>query len=298
VYKSYQSLWKHIKKYHPIEKTEMSNDVNIIVNTNYSCNYCNKILSCRQSKWVHEKTCKQKWQTVNNQNKYNIEQQIINNDNRKIINLNLTINGVGNESIKDISIEDVKKMLLNISSRRSILNYVQATYFNKELPENHSFCCTNLKSKYIRIIKPETNKEEIDYKLSFYSDLTHKVIDRIDELHKEYINEQFIKDNKESINDLLINNSSFKEKVTNDKLIKWLFSEYEKIAYNNKDLVKATWNGEHNNYPIIRKINKLINEINSTKLFNYTFDKNDTVIKNLIFKITRTYSQHPQFQPI
>jgi hypothetical protein len=287
-YKTYQTLWVHNKIKHPIFINDSNHERNHERNHKYKCSKCDKYFIHRQNRWRHEQTCNKIIQPINNKqiiNNINNQQIInnhgtINNDNRKIINLKLIIKGVGTENIKDIPIKDVQKILLNISSGRSILDYVKAAYFNKELPENHSFCCTNIKSKYLKTINPETNKPILDYKLSFYDNLTHKVIDRIDELHKEYINEKFIKNNKDSINDLLNNNSSFKEKVTNDKLVKWLFGEYEKLAYNNKDLIRATWNGYNNNYPIIRKINKLINEIKTINIVNNNILKKNNLIIN------------------
>ena len=68
-YKSYQSLWNHNKKFHTNKNNKdikiISNDIKIISKNNIKlleneCQYCNKKLSDRHSKWRHEKTCKRK----------------------------------------------------------------------------------------------------------------------------------------------------------------------------------------------------------------------------------------------
>jgi hypothetical protein len=74
-YSSYQSLWIHNKKFHNNNvnigningNNTVNNGNNIVNNVNnermsenkYICNVCKKIFSCRQSKYVHQKTiCK------------------------------------------------------------------------------------------------------------------------------------------------------------------------------------------------------------------------------------------------
>jgi superfamily II helicase len=69
-YKSYKSLWNHNKKFHI---TNVDNKC-LLVNKNTSlvnpgkhtaenlliCYYCNKTFNKRQSRWRHEKICKNK----------------------------------------------------------------------------------------------------------------------------------------------------------------------------------------------------------------------------------------------
>ncbi len=54
-YATYSSLWTHNKKFHIVPVLEE--------NKKRSCCYCYKLLSCKQSKWYHEKKCKEKINT-------------------------------------------------------------------------------------------------------------------------------------------------------------------------------------------------------------------------------------------
>ncbi len=76
-YKSYMGYWVHNKKKHnkntPDEQAVENNlniktddDVNDVKKKIYACRNCNKVLSCKQSRWKHEQTCK----VVKTQNKY------------------------------------------------------------------------------------------------------------------------------------------------------------------------------------------------------------------------------------
>jgi len=79
-YTSYQSLWNHANKYHIIEKRLLSSNlVNnkhlisiklaqnqatkkcaVIADNKLTCKYCNKFFKHLQSRWRHEKLCKEK----------------------------------------------------------------------------------------------------------------------------------------------------------------------------------------------------------------------------------------------
>jgi cell division protein FtsB len=77
IYKSYQSLWNHNKKFH--NKNVVVCGVNevvcgeneVVLNTTknkYVCNNCNKIFNDRSNKYKHEKICKNKNNEINNEN--------------------------------------------------------------------------------------------------------------------------------------------------------------------------------------------------------------------------------------
>jgi predicted GIY-YIG superfamily endonuclease len=58
IYSGYQSLWIHNNKYH-----KYINDIlksQIPQKSKLCCKYCNKLLSCKQAKYQHHKTCKKK----------------------------------------------------------------------------------------------------------------------------------------------------------------------------------------------------------------------------------------------
>ena len=75
-YASYQSLWIHNKKFHPInnksiDKSDKLHDKSIDKpkHKNYKCNKCNKNFIHYQSRWKHEKKCKINKDDKNNETK-------------------------------------------------------------------------------------------------------------------------------------------------------------------------------------------------------------------------------------
>ena len=80
-YASYKSLWNHNKTFHNNDVTVCNNNVtdcnNIVTDCNnsvtdlnkkYNCKFCDKLFKCRQNKYSHEKTCKNKNTLITNQN--------------------------------------------------------------------------------------------------------------------------------------------------------------------------------------------------------------------------------------
>lgn len=57
-YKSYQSRWIHIRKYHITNDSENTEETENIQKKNYNCRYCNKNYINPKSRWSHEQKCK------------------------------------------------------------------------------------------------------------------------------------------------------------------------------------------------------------------------------------------------
>ena len=99
-YSSYKSLWNHNKKFHNnnnlndnkiqindnIYDNKMTTLLNKIDDNNLKCKYCNKLFSHRNSRWFHEKTCKQKEEiiTINKTEFNNIKKQLEDNNKLKL----------------------------------------------------------------------------------------------------------------------------------------------------------------------------------------------------------------------
>ena len=215
VYTTYQSRWSHIKNKHSIVNDECNHKRNHKRNHKYKCSKCDKKFIHRQHRWRHEQTCNQQLQTVtNNQiihNYYNC------NIDRKSVNI--YINGVGYENLKDIPYDDVKKILLNGEGGQSILDYIKSVYFNKTLPENHSFCTTNIKSSFLSVLNNDTKLPELCQKKYYFDELIKKVNDRIIELYKKYVAHDFVVENKNNIKDMMNSNKNFVDKFYGDKLL-------------------------------------------------------------------------------
>ena len=124
LYKSYQSRWNHIKKYHndtcvPTVFQECSNGVpksvpNVIQNEKsekvYKCDKCNKLYANRHSKWKHQKSCKQ--------------ELVTNQTNEK---LDLILNVLKTMKIHPKKLEKMNKDLMNINNG-TIINTINNNY--------------------------------------------------------------------------------------------------------------------------------------------------------------------------
>ena len=200
-YASYQSLWIHNKKFHNNmvnEKKQIVNDIkyleNNLVNENINknkCKYCNKLLSCKQSKSQHHKICKQKNTIVdsNIDKKFEefkntileilqkdakihpktlqkINKQLINNgtiNNGTINNINNTFVKFGNEQLSSLLTHNDMLKIIN-KNCLCIEESIKSVHFNKKLPEYNNIFITNMKdtiayifdgSKFILTTKDE-----------------------------------------------------------------------------------------------------------------------------------------------
>jgi hypothetical protein len=183
-YKTYQTLWKHNKKFHSknVIKNDDISSIDVInmssenTTCNQICKFCNKNFASRQSKWIHQKTCKHKNNIIeenkilkesldemkkqlltimNNNCKIHpktltkINKQLINNTNS-----NNTINGninnyftvaLGKENLTEVL---SKKEKINILNNRSLVleNIIEYVHFNDAYPQFKNILITNLRS--------------------------------------------------------------------------------------------------------------------------------------------------------
>jgi hypothetical protein len=141
-YKSYQSLWKHNKKFHnshnPHSTQINSNNSSKITQTKkkiYNCSFCNKILSRIDNLKRHEKSCK-------DTNKQNIEIQLqLSQKENEILKLKLKIeksNKMHPKSFKKLNNMLINNALMNsnnINSNNSVNNYNILSLGNENIPE-------------------------------------------------------------------------------------------------------------------------------------------------------------------
>lgn len=260
-YASKQSLCNHSQKFH---KNNTCNNPSIN-GKKIICKYCHKNFSFNQNRWRHEKICKKNINIINNNVINNDNRHITNNitnDNRQIINNNIKfiINKNGTENLEDLTKEEIKQILLK--NGEGITKFIELLNFNKELPQNHTFCTTNLKSKYLDVYNIDTNTVEKDRKKYFFDHLLKNAVDGIQKLIDLHKKENFIVENNNLITDMLKSSIEFSSKFLNDKILKELFNKIELISYNKKKIVKDTWDGKTNaNNFFIRRIKKLINKI-------------------------------------
>jgi hypothetical protein len=161
-YSSYQSLWIHNKKFHKDNNSKQSDTcinntcikdecIKVITNNkNYNCRLCNKIYNNKQSRWSHEKICKdrtniikenEKLKKENNELKYNhvvSTNNIINNNDNQINNqlIDLIIDKTKiieglKTKINDNSVDEVTIELSNLTLNNiNIVSRIKDTYIN------------------------------------------------------------------------------------------------------------------------------------------------------------------------
>jgi hypothetical protein len=79
-YKSYQSRWNHINKYHNTNVTKIvTNVTENVTNSNinlYNCKKCDEKFNNRQTKWRHEKICKNNSKSTKDEKIEKLEKEI------------------------------------------------------------------------------------------------------------------------------------------------------------------------------------------------------------------------------
>ena len=260
-YSSYQSLWIDNKKFHKCDSKE-SKDINKeskdvgkgptnlnVEYKTYMCKYCNKKYKHKQTRWTHEKKCLLKNinmtnNTTNNANiniNNNITATNYNNTTNNITNNKIIINNIGNENILDLS----KKAVMNLFNQEfiSITAVIQLIYFNEDHPENHYFCTTNLDSYYSSVYNTKKQTIDKDRKKYLFDKILDNSIEKLELLYSHY-KQKFTFDKRRIIEDNIKNINDIKIAFFNNKLKKELFRQINLLSYNNKDLVKSTWDGK------------------------------------------------------
>ncbi len=244
-YTTYMGLWYHNKKIHITPKLEEQKK--------NSCKYCNKLLSCKQSKWRHEQKCKEKQNIPidekfkqledkikvleskpSNTNNTNTTNNMTNSNNTINNTIQYVINAPTASSLEHLTFE-VQKEILD-EGLNSLVKLIELNNFNKSVQENHSYCVTAINDKHASVIDEKTNKVVKTNKF----DLFDKVLAaNLDNLAKLATNPKFTSSQK----------THYQEKVNylktmmfqNNKFIKRYQSDINLMGYNNKDMVQKTW---------------------------------------------------------
>jgi len=243
------------------------------------CKYCKKEFSTPQNKWKHEnRACKQKNSILTDNNKINelenkinelkniiTSQQIIpfnqskntnshnsqtnngtinntlNNktQNNTINNNTVTINKIGNEAIK-FRTKDIK-MIAN-DGMNGPITCARQLNFNKNNPENHSYCITSLESEYCKAINHETQKPEVVPKKDIIDQVfesAYKFIESIAAQIKEdkKLRNKLSKHEIKEIERIVANKNKYYEK----KNRKIFYNSVNSMGYNYRELVLSTW---------------------------------------------------------
>jgi hypothetical protein len=253
-YKTSNGLWKHKNKYHKNEKNPDDND-----GKPFKCKYCNTTFTRKNNMNMHIKNiCKEKKNEIQelkdqvtklsteinemkgkNKSSKTINNTINNtmtNSNNKTINI--VINKYGSENLFELSQKEIMDLLeINI---KNILYYLEFVNFNKNRPQNHSYCVTALNSEYISVIDNESNKINKSNKKHVFDNLLNYGVKNITKLYnsnKDIIPHKKRKIIEENIEQLITYQMMPYNKCLKKKLVK----SFNTLAYNNKDMVLDTW---------------------------------------------------------
>ena len=252
-YSSYKSLWNHNKKFHLVQKqlynenitkniTNINENITKNIIKKFNCKYCNKQFNYYQNNWDHEKNYCKKKDILELNNKL-IDTQIINNQINTINNNNqkqIIINQIGKESINCLPIKDILKIIGD--GYNMPISCIKKINFNKNLPENHSFCTTKLEGKHFTRINHKTQKPEKINKIDFINEVLESSLKFINSIHTliefddEYRNNIPI-EYQSKIKDIIDNQHKFNE-VKNKKAF---FNCINDLSYNFKDIIFETW---------------------------------------------------------
>jgi hypothetical protein len=256
-YSGYKSLWNHNNKFH---KDNITNDKSMISNLSvydkshisqkeniiakYNCQFCNKNYIHFQSRWKHEKTCKEKnnkliQKQINNniiQNNNNINTGTINNNNQKQI----IINQIGTELISCLSVKEILKIIDD--NNNMPITCIKKLNFNKNIPENHSFCTTTLEGKHFTRINHKTQKPEKINKIDFINEVLESSLRFINNIYlmvdfDDSFRDKIPSDYQDKIKDIIDNQHKFHEA----KNKKAFFNCINDMSYNFKDIIFETW---------------------------------------------------------
>ena len=261
-FKSYQSRWNHINKFHSSmvrEKVSESKDVgkekvSKSKVTLYECRYCDKIYKHKQTRFAHEKNCKE---CENNDKLINIvrEQnnqiqelkdmllkalkihpktlQKINNQLNNCNNNNGVINNyylqLGNEDLNKLMSPKEKKSILNLNAN-CINELIKKIHISpdKKYKKCKNVYITNLQNDIGYMYDEKKNKFVAVKK----DDLLQKLID-----YRLFDIESFMNEHKDELEPHIVKNlERFLERMDKDEdLIKIKKDQIKLILYNNKD---------------------------------------------------------------
>ena len=260
LYSSYQSLWIHNKKFHnpnvsikEINVSKIGQTVSI-KKSGLNCKFCNKIFSTPQNRWKHEnKVCKNKKLNIQlekqNEEIKKLKEQlndkitnVTNNTNNGTINNtnNIIINQIGKELISSLPIKDILKIVRD--GNNGPMTCIKKLNFNKNIPENHSFCATTLDGNHFTRINHKTQKPEKVNKMEFIDEILQsslKFINNISfliEFDESFRNKIPVED-QEKIKEIVTNQNKFHE-MRNKKIF---FNNINDMSYNFKELILSTW---------------------------------------------------------
>jgi hypothetical protein len=224
------------------------------------CRYCLVKYNHTSSRYRHEKVCNERnkdltelsttiinstnitnsnntTNTTNFNNTTNTTNNIIN---KNKFNTNIIINGFGKEDILKLDKKEVKKIFNNEFGAINLL--VDYLYFNDRLPENHSFCTTNLQSKFASKYNPDTQNIEKRTKDYVFNQVLLFAIKHFEDLYKHHSSKLSIRRQNRVLNNIQrFKDIQFVFGKNNPK--ENILASIHLSSYNHKERILNTWKG-------------------------------------------------------
>jgi hypothetical protein len=144
----------------------------------------------------------------------------------------------GTEKLSELTKNEITKIFNK--ELESIFTFVEMINFNERLKTNHSFCTTNLESKFLSTYNDETKKIDKDRKKYFIDKLLNTSIEKMELLYNTN-KKLFNKSKQNQIQNSIDNIKSLKNFDFNNKLLKEVHNKINLISYNNRDIIQKTW---------------------------------------------------------
>lgn len=176
-----------------------------------------------------------------------------------------------------------------------LMYLIKLTNFNKNIPQNHSFCVTSLDGNHASIINDKTNSIIKTDKIDLF--------DKI--LISSLKNLETISDNKQFT---YLERKNYKEKISKLKNILFqtrkgmrrYYKEINMISYNNRNIVQETWASLKKLDMLIQNENKQMISSSFNNLENNSESSSDTdnIDKKRLDKSINKIMQHIGYKPI
>lgn len=265
LYKSYQSLWNHNRKFHTINDFKMtsvdfvmtSNDFEKLQNENQIiCKYCDKKFTRNNNLNYHIKNiCKVKKQKELEESIYKMEleklkleieklkknpKKIINNYNAPVNNGLINNNSNNNSNNKTLNLcqpgkeninllTDTEKKYILSQGMNSIVSLVEQLNFNDRLPQNHNFYTSAINDKHVNTIDLKTNSFIKQSKKDLFDQILNSHIQKLETLGQ----------NNKKFNDVFNNIKAF---IYLRKGKKEFMNQVNMLSYNKRNMIINTWN--------------------------------------------------------
>jgi len=253
-YKTKNGLMKHLKNIHKAQEQQTDDCLQ------YDCQYCGKLFKHRQTRWTHEQKCRltnknpltEQIKTLSNEIKELKAKPNIINNTTNTTNIQYIIKQPGTESIEHLSTEKQREIMQK--GLNSLTYLIEINNFNKDYPENHTYCVTALNDKHASVINPNTNAIIKTEKTTIFDKM---LVSNLTNLEKISQNPNFKPSERKEYEEKI---RKLKDLLfMNRKSLKRYYSDLNLISYNNKDIVLETWAS-------LKSIDKIIESETGPKL--------------------------------